>query len=89
MFYFAWTTKWYKVVWISLQWLEVVLSVIFIIPLSPSTSTSLLLIPLLLIPLLTWSKSLSITQSNQAGIIYFSLRLGEEIETVRKQSISY
>lgn len=43
--------------------------------------------PLLLIPLLTWSKGLSITQSNQAGIVYFSLRLGDETETVRKQSI--
>lgn len=39
---------------------------------------------LLLIPLLTRSKGLSITQSNQAGIIYFSLRLGDKIETVRK-----
>lgn len=38
--------------------------------------------------LLTWSKGLSITQSNQAGIIYFSLRWEDEIETVRKQSIS-
>lgn len=47
------------------------LSVIFIIPHSPSPS------PLLFIPLLTWSKGLSVTQSNQAGIVYFSLRQDE------------
>ena len=44
------------------------LSVIFIIPHSPTPS------PLSFILLLTWSKGLSVTQSNQAGIVYFSLR---------------